>query len=220
MDISKLIICEKSGVLFLNKPAPIVVHPCFGENDNTLIQFLRQYLPEGTHPRLLNRLDRWTSGCIAVSLNIDSHRVFAKLIESRMVRKVYHAVVRGVCDFESVEKRAPLKEHSYFKDNCKKDLLKDALTYFKVIERYRKFSLVRAEPVTGRTHQIRVHLSLLGHPVMGDPVYGGGIREWKDGYCLHAVELCFPGNSLTEAFSVKAPYDKRFEKAISLASSI
>ncbi len=220
MDISKLIICEKSGVLFLNKPAPVVVHPCFGENENTLIQFIREYLPEDVRPRLLNRLDRWTSGCIAVSLNIDSHRVFARLIETRKVKKVYHAIVNGVCDFESVEKRGPLKEHAYFKDNNKKDVFKDALTYFRVIRRYKNFSLVRAEPVTGRTHQIRVHLSLLGYPVMGDSVYGCGIKQWKEGYCLHAIELSFPENSLTEAFSVTAPYDSRFKKAVDLASSI
>ncbi|MGC8886130.1 MAG: RluA family pseudouridine synthase [Verrucomicrobiia bacterium] len=174
------IIYEDDEMLIVNKPAGLVCHPTRQGPESSLIGRLRLYLGEGSHPQMVNRLDRETSGIIVVAKTDQCARSVRKIWERRRVLKEYLAIVHGF-----VEKNSDTINAALGKDVNSKVAVKDcvredgapATTYYRVLLRFEKdgnpYSLLKIIPKTGKKHQIRIHLSYIGHPVVSDKIYGG-----------------------------------------------
>jgi 23S rRNA pseudouridine1911/1915/1917 synthase len=174
------VIFENANLLVINKPAGLVCHPTKGDVYSSLISRVRLYLGADTFPHMINRLDRETSGIVIVAKDLESAVSLRKLWERRAVRKEYLAIVRGCVDGETRTIEARLGKDCQscvaIKDCVRPDGV-EARTDFSVERRFRReegeFSLLRVVPWTGRKHQIRIHLSHCGHPIIGDKIYGG-----------------------------------------------
>ena len=186
------VVFEDAELLIVNKPAGLVCHPTKTDVYSSLISRARLYLGEGSHPQLVNRLDRETSGIIVIALTSESARELRKTWESRGVEKEYLAIVHGLVDMPGGIIDAPLGEDLSSKvaiKNCVREDGCEARTEYWVeahleqgggAERGEKeatemkpFSVLRVRPQTGRKHQIRIHLAHIGHPIVGDKIYGG-----------------------------------------------
>ncbi|MCX8091914.1 MAG: RluA family pseudouridine synthase [Verrucomicrobiae bacterium] len=174
------ILHEDAELLVLNKPAGLVCHPTKGDPTSSLIGRVRLHLGAGARPHLVNRLDRETSGVTLVAKTDTAARELRRLWESRAVEKQYLAIVHGHVEPDQGDIRAPLgrdeRSAVAVKDCVRPDGL-PALTTFQVLKRLERpegpFTLLRVWPLTGRKHQIRIHLAHIGHPVVGDKLYGG-----------------------------------------------
>ncbi|MGR3178270.1 MAG: RluA family pseudouridine synthase [Candidatus Anammoxibacter sp.] len=174
------IIYEDDHILIINKPPNMVVHPARGHARGTLVNAIKYYcnnlsgMNGHLRPGIVHRLDRDTSGVIIVAKTDYSHGAIAKQFESRKVRKRYIAVVEGLVDFDSDVIRLPIGRHQRFREKMaiRYDTGKPATTRYEVVERFKKHTMVYVFPRTGRTHQIRVHMKYIGHPVVADLFYG------------------------------------------------
>ena len=180
------VLFEDSGLLVVCKPAGLVCHPTKTDEYSSLISRARLYLGAGWRPQLVNRLDRETSGVTVLAKTDEAARRLRKLWEGREVRKVYRAIVHGHVPLEYGCVQAPLGKDEQSRVAIKDRVRADgaaASTEYWVEQRFRKqvcsgaglsdFSLVRLEPRTGRKHQLRIHMAHLGHPIVGDKLYGG-----------------------------------------------
>lgn len=181
------VVYENGELLVVNKPAGLVCHPTKAGLESSLIGRLRLYLGGAAHPQLIHRLDRETSGLVVVALNAVAARELRQVWETRRVRKTYLAIVHGVPDARSGEVNAPLGRDAAsavaIKDSVRSEGA-PARTVWRVRRVWRRaegvFSLLEVEPLTGRKHQIRIHLAHLGHPIVGDKLYGGDERLYLD----------------------------------------
>ena len=187
-DIPLNIIYEDSDIIILNKQPDMLVHPARGNTHGTLVNALTFYsdqLSSGLgefRPGIVHRLDRNTTGVMIVTKNDPAQWKIAKQFENRQVQKTYLAIVHGSPELDADRINAPLGIHPKIREKyaIRPDSGKDAITFYKVIETFRGFSLLELTPKTGRTHQIRVHLSYLKHPIVADDMYGGKlVYPWQ-----------------------------------------
>ena len=196
------VIYEDSDIIVVNKPKGMVVHPANGNPDGTLVNAIMAICKESLsgiggelRPGIVHRLDKDTSGILIVAKNDKAHINMSEQIKEHLVEKTYIALVRGIVKENEASINMPIGRSD--KDRKKmavKKNGKEAITHFKVIKRFPKHncSLLEVKIETGRTHQIRVHLSHIGYPVIGDEIYSNGKNEWNiSGQCLHAKSLKF-----------------------------
>lgn len=187
-DIPLNIIYEDQDLIVLNKQADMIVHPARGNTHGTLVNALVFYsdkLSSGTgefRPGIVHRLDRDTTGVMVVAKNDTAQCKVAKQFERRRIKKSYLAIAHGTPELTADRINAPLGVHPRIrvKYAIRPQIGKEAITFYQVVEGFRGFSLLRLSPKTGRTHQIRVHLSYIKHPIVGDDMYGGKlIYPWQ-----------------------------------------
>lgn len=199
-DIPIEIIYEDQDIIIVNKPKGMVVHPANGNPDGTLVNAVMAICKDSLsgiggelRPGIVHRLDKDTSGLLIVAKNDLAHIRLSEQIKDRKVEKRYIALVRGVVGENEATIDMPMGRST--KDRKKMAIVKDgkeAITHFKVLERYQKYTLLEIKIDTGRTHQIRVHMAEIGHPVVGDMVYSNGKNEFGvEGQMLHAKYLAF-----------------------------
>ncbi len=195
------IVYEDDDLLVVNKPRGMVVHPAAGNPDGTLVNALLFHCGESLsgingvlRPGIVHRIDKDTSGLLIVAKNDFSHRLLAEQIKEHSFTRKYQAVVVGSLKDDSGTINAPIGRHPTDRKKMTVTLKnsREAVTHYKVIERYTGYTHVELTLETGRTHQIRVHMAHIGHPVAGDPVYGGKkYLASLGGQCLHAYYISF-----------------------------
>lgn len=224
-DIPLDIVYEDDDVLLINKPVGMVVHPGNGHYEGTLVNALigrEMALSEGDpdRPGIVHRIDKDTSGLLLVTKNDNAYRKIQEQLSTHTMHREYYALVKGVILEDDGKINAPIaRDKNRPTRNCV-DVLhgKEAITFFHVEKRYKEseVTLVSCRLLTGRTHQIRVHMDYIGHPVIGDPLYGTGNRKIYDaGQLLHAYKLTFIHPSSGKEMSFTAPLPEHFEKVLS-----
>ena len=200
-DIPLDIVYEDDDVVVINKPKGLVVHPAPGHQDDTLVNGLLYALGDSLsgingelRPGIVHRIDKDTSGLLAVAKNDLAHTVLASQLVDHTMARTYEAIVCGTLKEDSGTVDAPIGRHpTDRKKMCVTQRnSKNAVTHWEVVQRYRGYTHIRCHLETGRTHQIRVHMAYIGHPILGDTVYGHKKKELgQDTQCLHAGALCF-----------------------------
>ena len=195
------IVYEDEDLLVINKPKGLVVHPAAGHQDDTLVNGLLYALGDDLsgingelRPGIVHRIDKDTSGLLAVAKNDLAHTMLASQLKDHSMARTYEAIVCGSFREDSGTVDAPIGRHpSDRKKMCVTERnSKHAVTHWEVVARYRGYTHIRCRLETGRTHQIRVHMAHIGHPILGDMVYGRKKPELgQDSQCLHAGVLCF-----------------------------
>lgn len=213
MDLD--IVYEDDDVLVINKANGVVVHPAVGNPSGTLVNGLLYHAKKLSdingefRPGIVHRIDANTTGLLMVAKNNKAHEILAKQLEKKTTMRVYYALVWGVIKHDTGEIDAPIGRD--IKDRKKQAVTdvnsRDAITHFKVLERFKNATLIELKLETGRTHQIRVHMDYIGHPVVNDPVYGRRKKFDETGQCLHAKKLGFhhPTNGNYMEFDSELP---------------
>ena len=193
------IVYEDDDVIVINKPNGMVVHPAVGNNKGTLVNALLYYSKNlsdvngSFRPGIVHRIDAYTTGLLMVAKNNKSHEILADELAKKETSRKYIALVWGVIKEDTATIDAPIGRD--ISDRKKMAVTsinsKDAITHLKVLERFKDTTLIELQLETGRTHQIRVHMNYIGHPVVNDPVYGRRKIIDETGQCLHAFQLGF-----------------------------
>ncbi len=222
------IVYEDADIAVVNKPAGMVVHPAPGNPDGTLVNALLYHMGASlsgvggvVRPGIVHRIDKDTSGLLVIAKNDHAHESLSAQLKTHTVSRVYEAIVvgnlkedRGTVDASIGRNPNDRKKMAVLKPS--QGFSRHAVTHYEVLERYRGFCLVRCVLETGRTHQIRVHMAHLGHPLLGDGVYGGvGTRFESEhkalihGQCLHAgrLSLLHPATGKEMTFTAPRPAD-------------
>ncbi len=216
---------EDDDLIVVNKPSGMVVHPAPGNYTGTLVNALIYHtnnlskVNTNIRPGIVHRIDADTSGLLLVAKNDKSHDILAEAIQKKEVVREYIALVEGIIMEDTATIDAPIGRDK--KDRKKMTVTsensKDAVTHIRVLERYKDSTLIRCKLETGRTHQIRVHLSYIGHPVVNDPVYGHKKLIDKDfGQMLHAEKLGFVHPTTKEYMEFTAEPPKRFQEILNI----
>lgn len=218
------IIYEDSDVIVIDKPQGMVVHPAPGVQEGTLVNALLSHCNDlsgingVSRPGIVHRIDKDTSGVLVVAKNDNAHNKLALQLKDHTMNRIYIALVEGRIKSEGGTIDAPLARHPV--DRIKIAIVKDgrrAVTHFKVLERFENNTLVQCKLETGRTHQIRVHMSHIGHPLVGDPVYGYKKQRFKlQGQMLHAKILGFIHPTTGEYMEFLSPVPEYFEKVLKI----
>lgn len=202
MDLD--IIFEDDDILVINKPAGLVVHPAKGHESSTLVNGLLHYLSgglsSGSHnyrPGIVHRIDKDTSGLLVVAKNDRAHQFLSQQLEGHSMGRTYVVLVNGPLEADSGTIEMPVRRDPSNRLRWRVDPEgKDAVTHYQVLKKWPYATLVELQLETGRTHQIRIHLEAVGHPIIGDPVYRrniqnfpGNLSSLKDGQRLHARDL-------------------------------
>ncbi len=222
-DIPVEIIYEDRDIIVVNKPKGMVVHPANGNPDGTLVNAIMAICKDSLsgiggeiRPGIVHRLDKDTSGILIVAKNDKAHINLSEQIKEHKVKKTYIALVKGIVKENNATINMPIGRSE--KDRKKMAVTKkgkEAITHFKVLKRYDKYTLLEINIETGRTHQIRVHLSQIGYPIVGDEVYSKGKNEWNiKGQCLHAKSLDFKHPITNEDMHLEAKIPQYFEEIL------
>ena len=212
MDLD--IINEDDDLLVINKPSGLVVHPAAGNFTGTLVNGLLNYTNNlsdnngNLRPGIVHRIDKDTSGLLVVAKNAKTHEALALQLKDKSLARVYIALVQGKINHDTGTIDAPIgRDVNDRKKMCVTDInSKEAITHFKVLERYKNSTLLEVKLQTGRTHQIRVHMNYIKHPIINDPVYGSK-RASSFGQMLHAKEISFihPSTNKKITFTCDVP---------------
>ena len=218
------IVYEDEDVLVINKPKGLVVHPAAGHQDDTLVNGLLYAMGDELsgingelRPGIVHRIDKDTSGLLAVAKNDLAHVVLASQLKDHSMARTYDAIVCGSFREDSGTVDAPIGRHpSDRKKMCVTQRnSKEAVTHWEVVSRYRGYTHIRCKLETGRTHQIRVHMAHIGHPILGDMVYGRKKPELgQESQVLHAGVLCFRHPRDERPVMVFAPLPEYFENLL------
>jgi len=233
------ILYEDKDLALINKPAGLVVHAAAGHSKGTLVNALLHHLKNLSgiggvlRPGIVHRLDKDTSGIMVVAKHNEAHRILTQSFQDRKIHKKYLALAYGVFkqDHGKIQSSLGRSISDRKKISSKTKRGKEAVTEFKVVERFHHFALLEVHPLTGRTHQIRAHLTELGHPIVGDPVYGG--KQWQkklkgdlqekilntSRQMLHAWELEFTHPLKNKKIKQRADLPSDFEEILKLARS-
>ena len=222
-DIPVEVVYEDKDIIVVNKPKGMVVHPANGNPDGTLVNAILAMCKDSLsgiggeiRPGIVHRLDKDTSGLLIIAKNDEAHVKMSKQIQDRLVTKKYIALVKGVVkddeatiDMPIARSKVDRKKMAVDKDG------KQAVTHFKVIKRYKRYTLLEIKIDTGRTHQIRVHMAIIGYPVVGDMVYSNGKNEFGvEGQMLHAKSLEFSHPITGKKMHLEAPLPEYFTKVL------
>lgn len=218
------IVYEDEDVVVINKPKGLVVHPAAGHQDDTLVNGLLYAMGDTLsgingelRPGIVHRIDKDTSGLLAVAKNDLAHAVLASQLKDHTMARTYEAIVCGNLKEDSGTVDAPIGRHpTDRKKMCVTQRnSKSAVTHWEVVRRYRGYTHIRCRLETGRTHQIRVHMAYIGHPILGDTVYGYKKAELgQDSQCLHAGALCFRHPRTGRPVMVFAPLPAYFREVL------
>ena len=222
-DIAVDIIYEDKDIIVVNKPKGLVVHPANGNPDGTLVNAIMSICKGSLsgiggeiRPGIVHRLDKDTSGIIIIAKNDEAHINLSEQIKNRKVKKTYIALVRGFVKENEATINMPIGRSQ--KDRKKMAVVKNgknAVTHIKVLERFNNYTLLQVNIETGRTHQIRVHLSEIGYPIVGDYTYSNGKNEFGIvGQCLHAKSLKFRHPITNEEMYLEAELPQYFKDVI------
>ena len=222
-DIPLEILYEDNDIIVVNKPKGMVVHPANGNPDGTLVNAIMAICKDSLsgiggeiRPGIVHRLDKNTSGAIIIAKNDKAHINLSEQLKKHEIKKTYIALVRGVVKENNASINMPIGRSK--KDRKKMDVDKngkEAITHFKVMKRYKDSTLLEINIETGRTHQIRVHLSHIGYPIIGDEVYSNGKNRWNiEGQCLHAKSLDFKHPITGKQMHIEAELPEYFKKIL------
>ena len=222
-DIPIDIIYEDKDIIVVNKPKGMVVHPANGNPDGTLVNAILAKCKDSLsgiggeiRPGIVHRLDKDTSGLLIIAKNDQAHINMSKQIQDRKVIKKYIALVKGVIGENTATIDMPIARSTKDRKKMAVDPKgKEAITHYKVLQRYDKYTLLEIKIDTGRTHQIRVHMSYIGHPVVGDMQYSNGKNEFGiEGQMLHSRYLEFDHPITGKRLKLEAPLPEYFEQVL------
>ncbi|MBO5349394.1 MAG: RluA family pseudouridine synthase [Clostridia bacterium] len=227
-DIPIEIVYEDNDIIVVNKPKGLVVHPANGNPDGTLVNAIMNICKDSLsgiggekRPGIVHRIDKDTSGLLIIAKNDKAHINMSEQIKDRKVNKKYIALVRGIIKEDEATINMPIARSK--KDRKKMAVDKDgkeAITHFKVIKRYDNYTLLEIKIDTGRTHQIRVHMSEIGHPVIGDEVYSNGKNEFNvKGQMLHAKSLEFKHPITGKKMYLEADIPEYFKQVLQICDN-
>ena len=223
-DIPLDILYEDDDVLLVNKPKDMVVHPSAGHMDGTLVNALLYHCKDSLssingvmRPGIVHRIDKDTTGVLIICKNDKSHNCIAEQLKVHSITRKYHAIVYNNLKDDQGTIDAPIGRHPIDRKkmaiNHKNG--KSAVTHYKVLERFGKYTYVECQLETGRTHQIRVHMSSIGHPLLGDEFYGSLKQPYKTcGQVLHAKVFGFIHPTTGEYMEFETPLPKYFEELL------
>lgn len=224
------IVYEDNDLLVVNKPKGMVVHPAAGNYSGTLVNALLYHCKDGLsgingvmRPGIVHRIDKNTSGLLIVAKNDKAHKSLAEQIKEHSFTREYEAVVLGNIKENSGTVDAPIGRHPVERKRMAvtEKNSKNAVTHFEVIRRYGAYTHIKCRLETGRTHQIRVHMAYIGHPVAGDDVYGSKKEKVSfDGQCLHARKIGFVHPSTNEYLEFSSDLPEYFIKFLNKLNNI
>lgn len=223
------IVYEDEDIVVINKPCGMVVHPAPGNESGTLVNALLYHCGSTLsgingviRPGIVHRIDKDTSGLLVVAKNDEAHLFLSSLLKDHGIKRTYYAIIIGHMKEQSGTINAPIARHPV--DRKKMAVVqggREAITHYEVIKEFNGYSLLKLNLETGRTHQIRVHLSYKGHPIVGDTVYGGGSTPFErankallDGQMLHATQLSFPHPKTREIVSFECDFRESFKELL------
>ena len=228
-DIPLDIIYEDKDVLIVNKPKNMVVHPAPGHYEGTLVNAIMYHCHNDLsgingvlRPGIVHRIDKDTTGSLIICKNDEAHRKIAEQLKEHSITRKYRAIVYGRISNDEGVVDAPIGRHP---TDRKKMAInerngKTAITHYKVLERFEKYTYIECQLETGRTHQIRVHMTSIGHPLLGDEVYGNAKCPFKlEGQTLHAMTIGFIHPSTNQYVEYEAPLPEYFERLLQILRS-
>ena len=233
-DIPLDIVYEDEDIVVVNKPSGMVVHPAAGNETGTLVNALLHHCKGSLsgiggveRPGIVHRIDKDTAGLLVVAKNDAAHAALSEQLKVHEVSRIYYAIALGNFKADSGTVNAPIGRHPTDRKRMaitrREGVGREAITHYTVLKRFGQMTYIRCVLETGRTHQIRVHMASLGHPLLGDPVYGGNGSKFEArhraliaGQCLFAGELSLTHPKTGERMTFKAPLPTDFERLLDI----
>ncbi len=233
-DIPLDVIFEDDDIIVINKPSGMVVHPAAGNESGTLVNALLHHCKGSLsgiggveRPGIVHRIDKDTAGLLVVAKNDAAHIALSEQLKVHEVSRIYYAIALGNFKADSGTVNAPIGRHPVDRKRmaiCRRaGEGREAITHYTVLARFGQMTYIRCQLETGRTHQIRVHMASQGHPLLGDPVYGGNGTKFEakhraliDGQCLFAGELALTHPKTGERLTFKAPLPPKFAELLAV----